>query len=114
MCSVFASLLPGIEPTTPDCSGCEVRGLHHCAATPSTLDRLCGTDVQSLISFHFVSIYLNRVKLQLYIHKLLYKLPCTKKKDKILKNLQYNLQNLIQTKVIKFFIFAIDSNSGLE
>ena len=27
--------LPGIEPTPPDCSGFKVRGLHHCATTPS-------------------------------------------------------------------------------
>ena len=26
--------LPGIEPTLSDCSGCKVRGLHHCATTP--------------------------------------------------------------------------------
>ena len=36
---------------------------------------------------HFIFTYLDRVKLQLYIHKLLYKLPCTKKKDKTLKDL---------------------------
>ena len=27
--------LPGIELCPPDCSGCKVRGLHHCATTPS-------------------------------------------------------------------------------
>ena len=39
--------------------------------------------------FHFIFIYFDRVKLQIYIHKLLYKLPCTKKKDKTSKDLQY-------------------------
>ena len=27
--------LPRLERTPPDCSGCKVRGLHHCATTPS-------------------------------------------------------------------------------
>ena len=28
-------VLPGLEPTPPDYSGCNVRGLHHGATTPS-------------------------------------------------------------------------------
>ena len=28
--------LPSIKPILPDCSGCKVRGLHHCVTTPTT------------------------------------------------------------------------------
>ena len=42
--------------------------------------------------FHFIFIHLNRVKQQLYAHKLLYKLPCTKKKDNTKKFTIYKVE----------------------
>ena len=66
---------------------CE-RGLRLVKHISSHVTILFELMAQPRISFHFIFIYLNRVKLQLHIHKLLYKLPCTMKEDKTLKHLQ--------------------------
>ena len=52
------------------------------------VDRGLTCDIVILFSFHFILIYLNRVKLSTI--QLLYKLPCTKKHNPLkIYNIQY-------------------------